>query len=325
MYSTTSSAIHSIVHAMLSICLMCTILSAVIDASASLLQVAGCLAACQGLLQAMNAADLTWDDVATFYAMEDSLREGVLQAAGRVVVDKLRGRYLCLEEACRDPEAIEAFLQLPLGAVEALAAMDDLQVASENTVATALAAWLAAHPGREDAASLLLQHLRLHHLTQAYVGDALLRLPGIGKHVTMQRLAAALQYRAAKSCIKGAETTLKPARPAPSSRFCFEWQVPVADVNRLFHSYAYGGSSIFSKSLLTSPVHMYNGLTWVAYLGILLDDGNQDLLFACVAAGARTGDTTTSSSYTVPPLTSLHIDGSVELAWSDSSTEHTLQ
>jgi hypothetical protein len=89
---------------------------------------------------ATAASSLTWADVATFYSMEASLREGVLQQGpGMPVTDKLRSTFLCLEEAWRDEDLRGAWLDLPLPAVELLAAMDELQVVSENAVATALA------------------------------------------------------------------------------------------------------------------------------------------------------------------------------------------
>lgn len=183
--------------------------------------------------------DLTWDDVDTFYAMEPSLRGDVLAGAGKVVVEKLRGTFLCLEEAWRDEELRETFLQLPLAAVEAIAAMDELQVLSENTVATALASWVAADPSsREEAGPALLRHLRLHHLTQAYIGGVLLKLPGIGKHVTVEQLAAVAQYSKASAWGRArarAFQSLKPARSGipPSSQLLLEWQIPLAD---LMHS-----------------------------------------------------------------------------------------
>ncbi len=59
-----------------------------------------------------------------------------------VVLQKLKGTFRPLEEAVQDPQLWDTFLQLPLGALEALAAMDDLQVVSENTVALVVACWL---------------------------------------------------------------------------------------------------------------------------------------------------------------------------------------
>ena len=157
------------------------------------LQVPSCLESCSQRLLAMQPGDLSWEDVAAFYSMPDSLREGVLKEAVKVFAGRLRTSFLCLEEAWRDQALRDAFLQLPLGAVEALAAMDDLQVVSDNTVALALASWLAAHKTRLAAAPALLAHLRLHQLSQCYLGDVLPQLPGLGAGVTVEQMFAAAQ------------------------------------------------------------------------------------------------------------------------------------
>ncbi len=78
-----------------------------------------------------------------------------------------------------------AFLELPLsgcsGGAGSLQTVK-LQVVSENTVATALLASWVAHDSeqRKAATARLVHHIRLHHVTQAYVAGMLLQLPRIG-------------------------------------------------------------------------------------------------------------------------------------------------
>jgi hypothetical protein len=152
--------------------------------------VPSCLEACNRRFQGAAADGVSWADLHTFYNMPDTLRGGVLKQAGEVFAAKLRAAYLHLEEAWREDALRGQFCGLPLGAVEALAALDELQVVSENTVAAALATWLAhGLPGRRAAGKQLLGLVRLQHLSQCYVREVLLHLPGLGEHLTVEQAA----------------------------------------------------------------------------------------------------------------------------------------
>jgi hypothetical protein len=225
-------------------------------------QVPGCLKSCTGRLQSAAAADVSWEDLHAFYGMPDTLRAGVLKQACKVFAAKLSAAFLCLEEAWRDDALRQQFCELPLAAVEALAALDELQVVSENTVATALATWLAHDlEGRLATGQQLLGHIRLQHLSQAYVQGVLPHLPGLGQHLTMQRLLEALRYEKVSAGSRHRVDQLKamkPPRAQPASTgLSFEWYVSTADLLQLVEEVLQPEPG--KGSLLCSSVHWYNG------------------------------------------------------------------
>ncbi len=199
----------------------------------------GCLDACNQRFQGAAADDVSWADLHAFYSMPDTLRAGVLKQAGKVFAGKLKAVYLCLEQAWRDDALRQQFCELPLGAVEALAALDELQVVSENTVATALATWLAHDlPGRQAAGAQLLGHIRLHHLSQCYMGDVLQHLPGLDRHLTVQQALGMAQYgkvpdAASRRRIKLLAELKPPRAQPPSTGLAFEWRVSTAELLQL--------------------------------------------------------------------------------------------
>jgi hypothetical protein len=223
--------------------------------------VPGCLDACNQRFQGVAADDVSWADLHAFYSMPDTLRAGVLKQAGEVFAGKLRAAYLCLEEAWRDDELRQQFCELPLGAVEALAALDELQVVSENTVATALATWLAHDlTGRQAAGKQLLGHIRLQHLSQCYVREVLPHLPGLGQHLTLEQALGVVQYVQAPAASRGCLETLaalKAARAQPSSRHLgFEWRISTAGLLRLVQQALQHAAACGRKE---GDLHRYNG------------------------------------------------------------------
>lgn len=222
-------------------------------------QVPSCLDNVKQRFSTTQPEDLSWHDVSTFYSMADTLREGVLAAAREPFAETLIARFKAFEEAWREDDLRAAFLDLPQAAVEVLAASDKLQVVSENTVATALASWVAHDAKHRGAAALrLAQHIRLQHLTQAYVAHVLLKLPHIGQHISAQRLAAALQR--AKTCpVVRVRIKLdaEPARAAMPAGFEneFSWQLPTRDVLQLVETLLEGAKA----GGIGSPLFHYNG------------------------------------------------------------------
>jgi hypothetical protein len=202
------------------------------------LDVPSCLEECSKRFKLLTAKDITLDHVVAFYSLPAGLRESSsLQAAADVMREQLISEFETLEEAWSDEERTDTFLQLPLAAVEELAACDDLQVVSENTVATALGCWVAydvANRARHGAA--LLKHIRLQHLTQAYVADVLMQLPGIGQHVSMQHVLKALQYSRASESARAAVVKAAGERAKPDStaaKLKFDWLFDLADILEL--------------------------------------------------------------------------------------------
>ena len=223
-------------------------------------QAPACLAGCSQHLQQQQPGDLDWEDVAAFYSIEPSLREGAMAEAAPAFVAKLKGAFLAFEDAWRDDDLRRQFLGLQLVVVEALAALDELQVVSENTVATALAAWIAHDKeARLPAAKQLLGHLRLQHLTQSFVGDVLLELVGLGGEVTTRQLAAALQYCTASALVRSdikLQQRMKPPRAQPASqKLQFEWRPRLQDLVQLVQQRMEGGE----KATMSSPVQRWNG------------------------------------------------------------------
>ncbi len=99
--------------------------------------------------------------------------------------------------------------------MEALAALDELHVVSENTLATALATWLAHDlPGRAAAGAQLLELVRLQHLSQCYVREVLPHLPGLGQHLTVQQLLGVRMEPAEKLTMMQFFSKHTRARPA---------------------------------------------------------------------------------------------------------------
>jgi hypothetical protein len=251
--------------------------------------VPGCLRACNQHFQGAAADDVSWADLHAFYSMPDTLRAGVLKQAGQVFAAKLRATYLRLEEAWRDDdddELMQRFCELPLGAVEALAGLDELQVVSENTVATALATWLAHDmTGRQAAGAQLLGHIRLHHLSQCYVREVLPHLPGLGQHLTLEQALGALQYVQTPAASRGRLKTLaalKPPRALPSSTdLGFEWRVSTAGLLQLVQQ-ALQPKPAWGR--LEGGLHRYNGfaLQPVACTGRI---GTKPYLFVCLEVG----------------------------------------
>ncbi len=241
-----------------------------------------CLRDCNQRFQGAAAGDVSWADLHAFYSMPDTLRAGVLKQAGEVFAAKLRAAYLCLEEAWRDDALRQQFCELPLGAVEALAALDELQVVSENTVATALATWLAHDPtGRQAAGKQLLGHIRLQHLSQCYVREVLPHLPGLGQHLTLEQLLGVVQYVQTPAASRGRLETLaafKAARAQPSSTgLAFEWRVSTAGLLRLAQQ-ALQPEPAWGR--LEGDLHRYNGFVLRPAAETLLgSSSNKPLLF----------------------------------------------
>jgi hypothetical protein len=258
------------------------------DAPACLPQVPGCLDACNQRFQGVAAPDdVSWADLHAFYSMPDTLRAGVLKQAGQVFADKLKAAYLCMEEAWRDDVLRQQFCKLPLGAVEALAALDELKMVSENTVATALATWLAHDlPGREAAGAQLLGHIRLHHLSQCYVREVLPHLPGLGQHLTVQQLLGALQYVQTPAASRGRLETLaalKPARAQPSSTgLGFEWRVSTAGLLQLVQQ-ALQPEPAWGR--LEGDLHRYNGFALRPVAETGRSASNKPYLFVSLEVG----------------------------------------
>jgi hypothetical protein len=223
--------------------------------------VPSCLEACNRRFQGAAADGVSWADLNTFYSMPDTLRGGVLKQAGEVFAAKLRAAYLHLEEAWRDDALRLQFCELPLGAVEALAALDELRVISENTVAAALATWLAHDlPGRRAAGKQLLGLIRLQHLSQCYVREVLPRLPGLGEHLSVEQLLEALQYEKVPAVRRRhieSLAALKPPRAQPASRrLRFEWRISTASLMELVQQALQPEPAL---GRVESGVHRYNG------------------------------------------------------------------
>jgi hypothetical protein len=248
----------------------------------ALLQVPGCLDACNQRIQGAAADDVSWADLHAFYSMPDTLRTGVLKQAGKVFAAKLTAAYVRLEEAWRDDALRRQFCELPLGAVKALAALDELQVVSENTVATALATWLAHDlPGRHAVGKQLLGHIRLHHLSQCYVSEVLPHLPGLGQHLTVQQLLGVVQHeKVTDAANRGrieALAAVKAPRAQPSSTgLAFEWRVSTAGLLRLAQQALQPKPS---WGRVEGDLHRYNGFALRPVADTALNKTNKPYLY----------------------------------------------
>jgi hypothetical protein len=108
------------------------------------LDVPCCTKHCSKYFTTVDSQLVSWDDVNSYYSLPASLQERKeFTAAARAFRTKMHSSYTALGEAWGDKELRATFLQLPLAAVEEVASSDDLQVVSENVVATALASWVA--------------------------------------------------------------------------------------------------------------------------------------------------------------------------------------
>lgn len=272
------------------------------------MQVPGCKDSCNEYFRAASAEQLSWEDVDAFYSMPATLREGVLaEAAGQVILQKLHSTFGCLEEVVRDPDLWVTFLQLPKGAVEALAAMDNLQVVSENTVALAVACWLAAHESRLPAAPELLNLLRLHHLTHSFLRHVLRHLAGLGEALTLQHCLDAWGYAAAPaSCRSSLYQGFKPARQCPAStELSFQWRVRVSDVVNFIQAQIAPDSN--EESILRSNIwHWYNGFKLGIFMFTRPSAPSPRVLHACVVA-------TCSTEGGLSNVPSVDIQGSVSM------------
>jgi hypothetical protein len=273
-----------------------------------------CLTACNQELQSKRAQDLSWPDLHAFYSTEASLQEGVLAGAALLFSSKLKGAFLAFEEAWRDDQLRGVFLDLPLPAVEELAALDELQVVSENTVATALAAWLQHSGGeRQGAAAQLLQHLRLQHLTQAYIGDVLLQLSGLGSALQQQpsMLVAAMQYSqaspAARRRVQGL-CDMKCSRPQPATSHAlnFTWRPTLEQVAQLVQQRLQERR----KGRLSSPVQRWNGFLLQLEIQAGTTKSKLPTLFVTLCVGA---DPAACSAPDAAGLRSAVVKGSVQL------------
>ncbi len=287
-----------------------------------------CLAACNQQLQGKRAHELSWPDLHAFYSTEASLQEGVLAGAAQPFSAKLRGAFTAFEEAWRDDKLRAVFLDLPLPAVQELAALDELQVASENTVATALAAWLQHGAGGErlEAAGLLLQHLRLQHLTQAYVGDVLLQLCGLGSVLQQQPglLVAAMQYSQASAAARQrvpALLDMKRCRPQPVAcrELHFTWRPSLEEVAHLVQRRLQEGR----KGRLSSPVQRWNGFLLQLEIQAGTTMAKLPTLFVTLCVGADPDACCSCAAAPGASLRSAAVRGALQLPGPVSGSSNT--
>jgi hypothetical protein len=82
------------------------------------LGVPACVSSCRDYFGSVADDAISWEDVSSFYSLPEGLRESPdMAAAAKAFSKKLRSSYVQLEEAWRDEQLRDAFLQLPLPAV----------------------------------------------------------------------------------------------------------------------------------------------------------------------------------------------------------------
>lgn len=256
------------------------------------LLVARCIRECNAYFARVPPPPISWDDVSAYYSLPDALRSSAdLTAAAEGFSSKLAGAFRGdFGEAWSDPELRTIFLQLPKAAVEQLAAMD-LEVVSENVVATALASWIAHDRGsRLSAGQDLALLLRLAHLSQAYTKDVLMHLPGIGEHITRQMLLDALQYRqATMGTLLALGPACFPSGPRPPSAgplLEFRWTVSLSNMLELVEACL----AEDSHGEFSSPDLYYNGFMVRATMRTTHNTSGAPYLYLLLSVGARAGD-----------------------------------